>query len=458
MPDVVVLLPGILGSVLQKDGHDVWALSGGAMVRGLLSLGDSIRALALTDDPWEEDDLGDGITASRLIPDVHLVPGLWKIDGYSRIANSIRSNFSVRPGENYFEFPYDWRRDNRNAARRLAASSAQWLRAWRESSGNAGARLVLVAHSMGGLAARYFLEVLDGWRDTRALVTFGTPYRGSLNALGFLANGFEKKLGPFTLVDLSDLLRSLTSVYQLLPIYPCHDGGDGTLRRVAEADIPHVDPSRSAAALAFHRDIEAAVNGHLEADDYQRDRYRIHPVVGTFQPTLQSSRQAGDRLELLFGYEGSDLDGDGTVPRVSATPIELSEERREVFACERHASLQNSDPVLVQLAGILSGLDLDLSQFRGRVAARVAMSVEDAYATDEPVVVRARPEEEGVALRAVVAEVDTGIAVTAPMAPGEDGWHEAQVPPFPAGTYRVTVAGADDAARVEDVTDVFVVA
>src|SRR5215213_8306491 len=29
MSDVIVLLPGITGNVLQKDGHDVWALSGG---------------------------------------------------------------------------------------------------------------------------------------------------------------------------------------------------------------------------------------------------------------------------------------------------------------------------------------------------------------------------------------------------------------------------------------------
>jgi hypothetical protein len=33
---------------------------------------------------------------------------------------------------------------------------------------------------MGGLVARHYLEVFDGWRDTRMLVTFGTPYRGSV--------------------------------------------------------------------------------------------------------------------------------------------------------------------------------------------------------------------------------------------------------------------------------------
>ena len=65
------------------------------------------------------------------------------------------------------------------------------------AEGSPDAKLVLVGHSMGGLVARYFLECLDGWRDTRRLVTFGTPYRGSLNALNFLVHGLQKKLGPF---------------------------------------------------------------------------------------------------------------------------------------------------------------------------------------------------------------------------------------------------------------------
>src|SRR3954453_3506571 len=83
--DVVVLLPGITGSVLQKDGKDLWAPSGQAVLRGLLSLGRSLRALEVEDDDWRRDDLGDGVTAPRLVDDVHLIPGLWKIDGYSGI-------------------------------------------------------------------------------------------------------------------------------------------------------------------------------------------------------------------------------------------------------------------------------------------------------------------------------------------------------------------------------------
>ncbi len=226
MGDVIVLLPGILGSVLERDGRDVWAMSAGAAWRAIRTLGRSVNGLELHGDDHTVDDLGDGVTAPRLLPDLHLIPGLWSIDGYSHIRSSIFATFDVVEGQNWFDFPYDWRRDNRVAARHLAERAPDWLKAWRQRSGNNEAKLVLVGHSMGGLVARHYLEVLGGWRDTRMLITFGTPYRGSLNALDFLCNGFKKKVGPIG-IDLTRLLRSLTSVYQLLPRYPVVDSGSG---------------------------------------------------------------------------------------------------------------------------------------------------------------------------------------------------------------------------------------
>src|SRR5262245_12634718 len=106
MRDVIVLLPGITGSVLQKNGRYVWAVTGGSALNALLTLGDDIRELALDDDPPDVDDLGDGVTAPKVIHDIHLIPGFWKIDGYSKVTERIRSTFDVTPGENYFEFPY----------------------------------------------------------------------------------------------------------------------------------------------------------------------------------------------------------------------------------------------------------------------------------------------------------------------------------------------------------------
>jgi triacylglycerol lipase len=42
--------------------------------------------------------------------------------------------------------------------------------------------LTIVGHSKGGLIAAYYVKKLGGWRRTRAIVTLGTPYRGTPRA------------------------------------------------------------------------------------------------------------------------------------------------------------------------------------------------------------------------------------------------------------------------------------
>lgn len=439
MGDVVVLLPGILGSVLQRDGKDIWAMSPGAAFRALLSLGGSINKLRLEGDDPNADDLGDGVTATRLLPDLHLIPGLWKIDGYTAIARALHERFDLSEGENYFEFPYDWRRDNRVAGRQLARRSHDWLTRWRESSGNSSAKLILLAHSMGGLVSRAFLELFGGWRDTRMLITFGTPYRGSLNALGFLANGFRKGIGPVG-VDLTDFLRSLTSVYQLLPIYPAVESA-GDTRRVAEIEIAGVAPLRAAEALGFHRQVENAVAEHQADPAYGGAGYHIHPVVGIGQPTLQGARLDGASVEMLRSLDGRDHGGDGTVPRVSAMPIEMTDATAGMFSPSVHSSLQNTEAVIDQVIGIITGADIDLSSYRDRYAG-LSLDLPDIVAPGETLRVAARPtggrDDE---LSATVTDADTGaLAWSGPLAEEVD-WHVAEAPPLQPGIYRVEVAG-----------------
>jgi hypothetical protein len=400
-----------------------------------------------------DDEGDDGVTAPRLMPDLHLIPGLWKIDGYGKVGRYIREAFDVEPGRNYFEFPYDWRRDNRHAAARLKEQSDRWLGAWRAD--HPDAKLVLVAHSMGGLVSRYFLECLDGWRDTRMLVTFGTPFRGSLNALGFITHGMRKGFGPVTLVDLSSLLRSFTSVYQLLPIYPCYrDEGSDELARLTEVTtaIPNLDPGRVRAADAFHREIERALAAHADDDEYRSGGYAIHPIVGTFQPTGQSAARAGSDVEILRSYRGEDRGGDSTVPRDSATPIELPNEEGAMFAAERHASLQNLDGALVQLAGVLSGRNT--TAFRGLPATRLGLDLEDLYAADERIVVRVRSEDEAAVLTARVEDGRGTEVARVELPRGLDEWRRIELGPLPAGTYRIGVAGGP---LVQPVADRFVV-
>lgn len=445
MPDIIVLLPGISGSRLVKDGKVIWGFSASAVMRALISGGGAIeKALTLADDPLDADDLGDGVDADALIPDLHMIPGLWKIDGYSRIWETLKASFAVTEGENLFAFPYDWRRDNRVAARRLAKSCHGWLKAWRQKSGNADAKLIFVAHSMGGLVARHFIECQEGWKDTRALITFGTPYRGSLNALDTLSNGMKE--GPFGMIDVSRAARSFTAIYQLLPIYPTYDSGIGPLLRVGEAlDIPNVDPVRAAQALAFHHEITDAAEANAKLADYEASGFRTIPFVGVFQTTNQSARLRNGKVELVTSHAGKDRGGDGTVPRVSAEPIGHVAGSSSAFFATRHGSLQNADAALVNLRGLINSFYLDLGPFKGAretppdEVVQVDLDVPDLATSAEDVHVTARPSNPDVTLQVSIAPAAGGAATSLPMVPAQDGSFLAILPKLAAGDYSLSI-------------------
>ncbi len=451
MPDVIVCIPGITGSVLRKDNKDVWNVSGSAIFNALRTLGGSLHELELESDPVDVDDV-DGIQATSVIRDVHLIPGIWQIDGYTKLVNHIEEKFDVKPKENLFEFAYDWRRDNRVASRQLATQAREWLEAWRTKSGNPHAKLIIIGHSMGGLVARHFLECREGWRDTRQLITIATPYGGALGSLGTLVNG--KKIKFF---DLTKAARSMTALYQLLPVYPCYDDGGGNLVRVTEAAIPNLDAAKAKAAHDFHMEIRAAVDEHLKDQEYLDNRYDIRPIVGIEQPTAQSAILDGDnKVKLLQRHGTEDLKGDGTVPRPSATPPEFEKHQNEIYGAERHASLQNDDVVLFQLNGILTQPMFNPKDYRDaltKVGQR--LDIVDWVTPSESIQVRAQPlGDPGGLLVADVQNVDTGEELPrVPLRAGDEGWYQAEVGPLPEGVYRISSMGGN----VESVTDLVTV-
>lgn len=393
MRDIIVVIPGITGSVLQKDGKDLWAISGQAAWNFVATMGDLIQKLKLEGDDYTIDDLGDGIKATSLIQDTHFVPGLVKIDGYTAIARRIQDEFDVTPGKNYFEFPYDWRRDNRVAAHQLERFINQHLPLWRDASGAKNAKVILIAHSMGGLVSRYYLEVLGGWQNCRALITFGTPYRGSVNALNYLVNGYKKLF-----VDLTDVMRSFTSVYQLLPIYKMIQVGE-QYQRVAETDnIPNLLRNKAEDALKFHREIEAAQKINAQNEHY-RNNFCTVPYVGTEQKTYQSVQLLDKELRICWEvppHVGNELNsGDGTVPRVSATPIEFDTNSQlrfySRFIAEKHGSLQNNGSILLDFLKNIQNLQQpEKEPIRGSVSqTAISLELDDLYLKEELVIIKA---------------------------------------------------------------------
>lgn len=475
--DIVIVLPGISGSELEKDGKPLWALSAGALWRFGRSGGQSLDVLTIKDDDPSVDDLGDGVCATRPIDDLVIIPGLYKINGYTGIRTLFVERFEIVSGAldsdqpaNYFEFAYDWRRSNVVSACKLKAFIDKRLAIWRRHTGSTTARVVLLAHSMGGLVARYYLEVLGGWRDCKALISFGTPYRGSVDALNYLCNGYKKMF-----LDLTEIMRSFSSVYELLPIYPVIEAG-GIYHRVAEmAGLPEqLDPLRARQALRFHRRIEAAVRRNRRETAYFTSGYKIIPIVGVHQPTLQRAYLEEGRIVATHhppaGVPVELAGGDSTVPRVSAVPIELDQEYRDTFVAEKHAALQNNDHVLLQIAEALKTMQGGGPAIRGgdpapalAAAPALSLDIDDCYAVGEPVTVRATLVNGelgrwGPLSAQVTPLAGPGAPRNVPLVATGTAAAEVELGVLRPGTYRVSVAPAQRGPGApQPVTDVFAV-
>ncbi len=465
MRDLIVTLPGILGSVLQKDGKDLWAISGRSIANVILDRERLLEDLQLDQDDPDAMDLGDGIKATRFVEDVTIVPGFFKVEAYTQPSKMIMDHFDVVVGDiytdpwdrpaNFYRFPYDWRRDNRANAKILKHYLDRRLHCWRNASGNPDAKVILLAHSMGGLVSRYYLEVLEGWRDAKALFTCGTPYRGAVNAVSFVSNGYKGRL-----LDFTETVRSMTSAYQLMPIYEMLKSGD-RYYRVAELDtIPNVSQALAQDALVFHREIEAAVTAHLKEEAYRS--FTTVPIAGVQQPTPQSAELVNGKLvvsEILPAVlkNRPDLgDGDGTVPQVSAFPIELSNSMNTQYIAEKHSALQYQAHILEDIRERLSVSQFNASSVRAPQGA-ISVSLDDAYLADEPIVLRSRllgnAELSATGVNAEITAVSgEGKSIAKPLVQTSEGDWELAIE-LPVGVYQVRVSAEGEG--VSPVHDVF---
>lgn len=470
LQDIVIILPGITGSVLQKDGKDFWGVSGQTIGNYVTSWGKSLDNLKVAQDDPDAEHLDDGVKAVRLVEDVTIIPGLIKVDGYTKTTKMITDNFTkVIKGDiyndpedkpaNLYHFPYDWRRDNRPNAKLLQKLINKRLKTWRESSGNSNAKVILLAHSMGGLISRYYLEVLGGWQDCKALFTFGTPYRGSLNAVDFLANGYK-----MAFIDLTKSMRTMNSVYQLMPRYKALKIGN-EYYRVAQppqgATLPNINLTMAQDALDFHNEIDDQADINYK-DDIYRQSFVTCPIVGVLQPTQQSAELANGKIktytklpEWLAKDRSYLADGDGTVPQVSATPVQMKDiELLSItdYIGESHGALQAQPDVLVNLLkSIQSTQHPDLTDVRGNLegVARgvrrgvkgIGLSLDDLYSTDENVTMTAKVSGE-VAFDKLTAEItcvsDDKPKITADFNSDGDSW-TLSTDNLPEGVYQVTV-------------------
>lgn len=226
----LVVIPGITGSQLvnAETGETVWFRFTGAG-------GDDDLRLPMTANLANNKD---NLVARDIIREVKLPSILPDIGVYDKLLSSLRERgYAEGDWENpqaadvYYVFAYDWRRDNVESARFLI----QKLEAVKTKLSRPDLKFDVIAHSMGGLVARYaaMYGVRDlpqarlrtpipdwsGARHIRKVLLFGTPNQGSMAGFVSLIKGYT--IGGRNLPFINDLtiddVFTIPALYQLMP-------------------------------------------------------------------------------------------------------------------------------------------------------------------------------------------------------------------------------------------------
>lgn len=228
----LIIIPGITGSELvdRETGKTLWfsfRLSRGEP--------DDLR-LPMSSNPSAN---RDNVVAKDIIRDIRLPGALHvfpDIHVYDEALKALAAaGYSEATWENpkasdcFYVFPYDWRRDNVETAHLLI----QKIEAAKAKLNRPDIKFDILAHSMGGLVARYAamygkadlpvgshapVPTGEGARHIGKLLLFGTPSEGSFSAFVTLIHGYRVGGRVLSIDDMTEAdVFTIPSLYQLLP-------------------------------------------------------------------------------------------------------------------------------------------------------------------------------------------------------------------------------------------------
>ncbi len=215
----VIVIHGFIGSKLKNDRTHtrVWGRLVDAIKRGKpddLRLPIDLRPITANRDDLVAYDIYESVAGVKFYG--ALLDSLRDVGGY-RFGN-IKD---PKPGDTAFVYYYDWRRCNVEAAIGLGRAIQQMKGRLQAP----GLRFDIVAHSMGGMLAQYYLkygteDVISDGREhpvtyagapnLARVILLGVPNRGTMSAFRRLNTGFSRTMSP-------EVMFTMPSLYQLLP-------------------------------------------------------------------------------------------------------------------------------------------------------------------------------------------------------------------------------------------------
>lgn len=196
----VVFVPGFMGSELWRGNEQLWP---------------NVSAMFTKPELYRYPS-NEPIEARRLVSEMVIVPNLVKLERHNELGDFLCEGMGYERGKDFLEFPWDWRLDLRVVAQQLSERITRWREQVKEAQGP----ITLVAHSMGCLVSRYYVEKLGGKTVVNRLILIGGPHNGTPKTLQAFA-AFGKQPIYYSIAEpFQRAIASLPSVYTMLPNYP----------------------------------------------------------------------------------------------------------------------------------------------------------------------------------------------------------------------------------------------
>lgn len=313
---------------------------------------------------------------------------------YDDLIKALRYELSSRADKPtpVFAYPYDWRMDIASTAGRLGAFVDEVLARTRLLHHYEDAddlKVDLVGHSMGGLLICEYLSQFGKRSKVGKIVTIGTPWSGSIEAIVKMTTGMGVLTGSEPKEREREAARVTPAVYQLLPSFhdavvddagvevDIFDPGNmqrstiksltefvrlysvGTRSKDRESKAKEILASMLGAAREHRKTIDNfnVASAGIKQSDWLAiagagQKTRIHMVVRQKKGRPRFVIEEDQFVNELGGANTASLrTGDGTVPMSSAIPPFL---RRSALVCVTEDDLglfELRDRFLVEVGG-----------------------------------------------------------------------------------------------------------
>src|SRR5215204_660594 len=319
-PPPVILVPALMGSKLSCGENELWPDIPSPELGSLRLQVDGVTDFTCVPQ------------VSGLLEEIAIDTGLFDVvvkDFYKSGLASLSMGTATK--SRVYVYPYDWRKSPEYATEGLDQMVDRAL----SETGND--QVAILAHSMGGLVTRRYIDDPSRAQKVERVVTLGTPYWGAPKAWGMLAHGQTSP--TFSALDLiidNDegrlFARNSSGLYSMFPsdsylsatrgwlTYTNRNGGNpldvqGTLNAIATLDDPGGNWQLAQNARSLHGNYldsfatKIDANGRVNGVDY-----RVLVGTGFLTPTRVTENPEPwlDETTWAFG------NGDATVPLVSA--------------------------------------------------------------------------------------------------------------------------------------------